>query len=90
MTTEQITDLQQKLITANSDLMIARERVARLEEALQELSSKYRAADPVTPEELREHAIGFAYWNLVLDGCNVTREMIAEEYDKLHRPEGTR
>lgn len=30
----------------------------------------------------REAVIDFAYYNLVLNGCNVTREQVKEAYDK--------
>jgi hypothetical protein len=36
-----------------------------------------------TEEEKRSQAISFAYGNLLLDGCEVTKEGIAEAYDKL-------
>ena len=38
---------------------------------------------PPTEDEIREHAISFAYGNCILDGCTVTREMIRAEADKL-------
>lgn len=37
-----------------------------------------------TEEEKRDHAISFAYGNLILDGCKVTREQVAAAFDKLH------
>ncbi len=57
---------------------------------LVEAARKWRAEHPMTDEERREQAISFAYGNLVLDGCKVTREMIEAEYDKLHGEEADR
>jgi hypothetical protein len=37
-----------------------------------------------TPEEIRAHAISFAYGNVHLHNPAITREGIAAEYDKLH------
>lgn len=37
-----------------------------------------------TPAEHRAHAISFAWGNLALDGCNVTRKMLEAEYERLH------
>jgi hypothetical protein len=53
-------------------------------EELLEAARKYRAEHPVTPEEIRAHAISFAYGNCKLDGCKVTREMVEKEARKLY------
>ena len=38
-----------------------------------------------TEEEKREQAISFAYGNVKLHNPTVTRETVAEEYDKIQR-----
>ena len=42
---------------------------------------------PRTPEEERAFAVSFAYGNLVLDGCEVTREDVEKAYDEIHKGE---
>jgi hypothetical protein len=53
-------------------------------EELIEAARKYHAENPITPEEIREHAISFAYGNCKLDNPNITREMVEEEARKLY------
>lgn len=50
---------------------------------LDELLEEARKLPPPTPDQLHESAISFAYGNLVLDGCKVTREMVRSEAEKL-------
>jgi len=44
-----------------------------------------KARDHVmTPEELREQRISWAYGNAAIDNPSITREMVEREYDKLY------
>lgn len=51
---------------------------------LDELIEEARKLPPPTPDQLHEQAISFAYGNLVLDGCNVTWDLVRSEAEKLH------
>lgn len=50
---------------------------------LDELLEEARKLPSPTAEQLHEHAISFAYGNLVLDGCNVTKDLVRSEAEKL-------
>lgn len=52
------------------------------------LIAKAKALGPMTPTELREQRISFAYGNAAIDNPRITRKMVEEEYDRLYgRPE---
>lgn len=51
--------------------------------SLAELIEMARKLPLMTPEQLRQQCISFAYGNVKLHNPEITRELIAEEYDKL-------
>jgi len=55
---------------------------------LLEIARRWRAENPVTPEEYRAQVISFAYGNVALHNPRITREMVEKAYDELHSSGG--
>lgn len=58
--------------------------LAPLRPELEELLKKARELGPMTPAELREQRISFAYGNAAIENSRITREMVEEEHDKIY------
>lgn len=49
---------------------------------LQMLVERAQTLPPMTDDQRRTQCISFAFGNLALDGCAVTRDIVAAEYDR--------
>jgi len=51
---------------------------------LARLLAAARELPPISPAEMREQTISFAYGNLALHNSTITREMVEQAYDQMH------
>lgn len=52
--------------------------------ALDALIEAARKRPPMTPAEIREQRISFAYGNAAMENPRITREMVEAEHDRLY------